>query len=151
MKSDIPGVYFFPLNKFEDERGFLTELFRNDELEPENQPVMAYLSETKPGVVRGPHEHLNQCDLFCFVGPGNFDLYLWEKDDKKNEIHESLGENNRWAVTVPPGVVHGYKCVSEKPGMVINCASTLYKGAGKKYPVDEIRHEQDPNSPYKIL
>jgi dTDP-4-dehydrorhamnose 3,5-epimerase-like enzyme len=52
------------IRKFEDDRGWLTELFRHDELAPEFFPVMAYISSTLPGVTRGPHEHVDQADLF---------------------------------------------------------------------------------------
>ena len=48
---------------------WLAEVFRLDEIEPEFAPAMAYVSMTAPGVVRGPHQHREQADLFCFVGP----------------------------------------------------------------------------------
>ena len=75
------------LKKNQDERGFLTELFRADELD--YQPVMSYASFTKPGVIRGPHEHVYQSDCFVFFGPGSFALHLW---DRRNNS-ETKGEN----------------------------------------------------------
>jgi len=57
MKSILPGVVLIPLSKYADERGWLMELFRNDWLYEHNFPEMVYVSETFPGVVRGPHEH----------------------------------------------------------------------------------------------
>jgi dTDP-4-dehydrorhamnose 3,5-epimerase len=53
-------------------------------------------------------------------------------------------------VIVPPGVVHGYKCVSEVDAYSINLPDKLFKGEGKKEEVDEIRWEDDKNSPYQI-
>ena len=50
-------------------------------------------------------------------------------------------------VTIPPGVVH--KNVGDQPGWVFNGPNRLYR-ARKKHPVDEIRHELDPESPYKV-
>jgi len=148
----IQGVIVKKLNKFEDERGWLMEIFRTDELK--YQPVMSYVSVTKPGVVRGPHEHANQSDLFVFLGPGNFELHLWDnrKDSATNGEYVKIeaGENNPVAVIVPPGVVHGYKCVSEIDAWCINLPDKLYKGEDKKEEVDEIRWEKDINSPYKI-
>ena len=44
-------------------------------------------------------------------------------------------------VVVPPGVVHSYRNLSERPGLVFNFPNRLYGGTGKCYPVDEIRHE----------
>src|ERR1700733_13368490 len=78
----IDGVLWRPLGKFQDGRGWLCELFRHDELAPAFHPAMAYISETLPGVARGPHEHVDQADCFCFVGPSNFKVYLWDRREK---------------------------------------------------------------------
>lgn len=146
------GVIIKKLEKFTDDRGWLTEIFRNDELS--FHPVMAYVSATQPGVARGPHEHRAQSDFFVFVGPGNFQLYLWDnrKDSetyRKMEVLE-VGENTPMAILVPPGIVHGYKCVSEIPAYSINLPDKLYKGKDKSEEVDEIRWEKDVNSPFKL-
>jgi len=138
MKSNIEGVVVCPIEKYEDDRGWLTELFRRDCLEFYHFPAMAYVSMTKPGVTRGPHEHKHQTDLFVFIGPGNFQLYLW--GDKGLEVWH-LGESCPAAVVVPPGVVHAYKNVSLGDGWVFNAPNQLYGGPGKRYPVDEVRHE----------
>lgn len=148
----IEGVIIKPLQKFTDERGWLAEVWRSDELD--YQPAMAYVSLTEPGVVRGPHEHQAQSDGFVFAGPGNFQLYLWEnrKGKANYRVMESLevGENNPVLVIVPPGVAHAYKCTSSVTAHSINLADKLYRGVGKKEEVDEIRWEKDPNSPFKI-
>jgi len=143
----IKDVVIKNLQKNEDERGWLTEIFRSDDLGG-YKPVMSYVSSTKPGVVRGPHEHEFQSDCFVFLGPGNFELYLWDK--KGEEMQMEVGENNPTLVIVPPGVVHGYKCIGDKDAWSINLPNKLYKGENKSEEVDEIRWEKDPNSPYKI-
>lgn len=149
----IEGVKISKIEKFSDERGWLGEIFRNDELD--YKPVMSYISFTKPGVVRGPHEHKVQSDFFVFVGPGDFELYLWDAREgsstKGENIKLTVGESNPVSVLVPPGVVHGYKCISKIDALSINLPDKLYKGEGKKEEVDEIRWEKDPNSPFKIL
>jgi dTDP-4-dehydrorhamnose 3,5-epimerase len=147
MKSTIEGVVVYPINKHEDDRGWLAELFRHDCLEVFNFPAMAYVSMTKPGVTRGPHEHKNQTDLFAFLGPGTFELYLWGHG--KKEVW-GLGENRPAAVIVPPGVVHAYRNVSWVDGWVFNAPNRLYGGPGKLYPVDEIRHEEATDGEYHI-
>ena len=147
------------LNKFKDNRGWLAEFWRNDEMK-NFKPAMAYVSLTKPGMARGPHEHVYQSDCFIFVGPGSFHLHLWDarvtthrhgpsKTAKQYEVLR-VGEKNPTLVIVPPGVVHGYKCVSKTDGYVINMPDKLYCGEGKKDEVDEIRWEDNPESPYKI-
>ena len=150
----IKDVKIIELKKNKDERGWLIEIFRNDELEKEFLPAMSYVSMTKPGVKRGPHEHKEQADLFVFIGPGTFELHLW--DNRKDSetageyFKEKFGEDRPAAVIVPPGVVHGYKNVSDKQAWCINLPNKLYAGEGKKEEVDEIRHEEDNESGFRI-
>jgi len=149
----LKDVIIKKINKYEDERGWLIEIFRSDELSG-FVPAMSYVSLTKPGVARGPHEHVYQSDCFVFLGPGSFRLYLWDRRPNSETCGQSLeievGEINPSLVIVPPGVVHGYKCISEVAAMSINLPDKLYKGDGKKEEIDEIRWEQDLESPYKI-
>jgi len=149
----MQGVVIKKLEKHKDERGWLAEIYRSDEFD--FKPTMSYVSSTKNGVVRGPHEHKFQSDCFVFVGPGNFELHLWdnrENGETKGEyLKIEVGENNPTMVIVPPGVVHGYKCVSEADACCINLPDKLYKGEGKKEEADEIRWEKDSNSPFKIV
>lgn len=153
-EGPIDDVILRPLKTYNDPRGWLVELFRNDELPPVYRPVMAYISETLPGVVRGPHEHYEQADYFAFIGPGDFRLTLWDARPKSatfgNKVVVVVGESNRYVAIVPPGVVHAYQNISDHSGWVFNCPNALYAGEGRKQKVDEIRHETDPNSPYHL-
>jgi dTDP-4-dehydrorhamnose 3,5-epimerase len=143
--GEIKGVVVRKLKKFFDERGWLTELFRQDELDQEFLPAMAYISSTNPGITRGPHEHWDQADYFCFIGPSNFKLRVWDnrKDSETFGVVMTMvvGEDDPAAVLIPAGVVHGYQNVGNVDGIVINCPNRLYAGAGRKEKVDEIRHE----------
>lgn len=152
--GQIDGIILRPLKKFHDARGWLCELFRHDELPAEYHPVMAYASVTEPGVARGPHEHVEQSDCFCFFGPSNFKLYLWD-NRKGSKTHGQFqtavcGADQPMLAIIPPGVVHAYKNVGREPGLVFNCPNQLYKGHGKKEPVDEIRHEEVKDSPFRL-
>lgn len=152
MDNKIEGVTIKKLQKFTDERGWLTEIYRDDEVE--YRPAMSYISVTKPGVARGPHEHKEQSDCFVFVGPGDFRLYLWDNRDdsatKGMEMRIRVGENNPTMVIIPPGVVHGYKCISKIDAYCVNLPDRLYRGKGKTEEVDEVRWEEDKNSPFLI-
>jgi dTDP-4-dehydrorhamnose 3,5-epimerase len=152
--GSINGVIWKPLRKYQDGRGWLCELFRHDEVPAEFHPVMAYISMTEAGVARGPHEHADQADFFCFLGPSNFKVYLWDIRPKSatHLAHqvEVVGANNPMALIVPPGVVHAYKNIGAEPGLVFNCPNRLYKGVGRKEPVDEIRHEEDKATLFKL-
>jgi dTDP-4-dehydrorhamnose 3,5-epimerase len=152
LDGPIDDVIVRPLKRFADQRGWLIELFRDDELDEQHLPAMAYVSETLPGVARGPHEHVDQTDYFAFVGPGDFRLYLWDTREGSatcgNRQVLLAGQSNPTAVIVPPGVVHAYRNVSDRPGWVFNAPNRLYACEGKKQPVDEIRHEDVPGSPF---
>jgi len=145
----VDGLEVRELAIYEDQRGWLGEIIRVDETNL--KPLMAYLSMTIPGTIRGPHEHREQTDYFCFLG--RFRLYLW--DNRKTSV--TYQENRIIEISdipttaiVPPGIVHAYKNISSSNGLVINLPDKLYKGRGKAEAVDEIRYENDLSSPFRI-
>jgi dTDP-4-dehydrorhamnose 3,5-epimerase len=152
--GDIADVVVRDLKVHSDPRGWLIEIFREDEIDPRYRPVMEYISMTEPGVARGPHEHADQADFFAFIGPSTFRIYLW--DNRKGSPtyrHRTLllaGEGLPRTVVIPPGVVHAYKNIGEKAGMVVNLPNRLFAGPGRKEKVDETRHENDPHSIFVI-
>ena len=154
-KGQIEGVITKKLTKHLDYRGFLCETFRRDELPSDLNPVMSYISFTEPGIARGPHEHREQTDIFAFVGPANFKLKLWDNRNSSstymNWMEIYAGKDNLLLVVIPPGVVHGYKNISvAESGMVLNYPDRLFMGKGRKEEVDEVRHEDDPKSPFQM-
>ncbi len=150
----IHDVIIGDLTKYQDKRGWLMELFRNDNISEEFSPEMGYISQTEPGIARGPHEHKYQADFFCFIGPSTFRIYLWDarRDSRTfgNKMIFEAGENKAQSVIVPAGVVHAYRNAGKIPGWVINLPNKLYAGEKRKEPVDEIRHEDDVNSDFKL-
>lgn len=150
IEQAINDVVVYPLKKFADERGWLAELFRHDQIDAEFYPAMSYLSFTKPGITRGPHEHIDQADLFCFIGPSVFKLRLWDNRENSSTYRSMMtlfpGADNAQAVIVPKGVVHAYKNIGPEDGMVINCPNRLYKGENYGDEIDEVRHEDDPGT-----
>lgn len=154
MDCPIDGVRVRPLKRYQDARGWLIELFRSDELEAEFTPAMCYVSMTLPGVARGPHEHVDQADLFCFFGPSTFRLYLWDNREgspvyRKRFMYE-IGEENPAVVLVPKGVVHAYKNIGAHEGLVYNAPNLLYAGENRTEPVDEIRHEERADALFRL-
>ncbi len=146
----IHDVVVKDMVKYLDERGWLTELYRSDEVSPAYLPVMAYISTTLPSVARGPHEHVAQADYFAFLGPSNFKVYLWDnrKDSPTFMVRQIVyaGEDSPRTLIIPPGIVHAYRNVGVHPGMVVNLPNTLFAGKGRRDPVDEVRHENDPGT-----
>jgi dTDP-4-dehydrorhamnose 3,5-epimerase len=150
----LPGVRVEALPVYKDPRGSLHELFRADEIPAGFEAVMACSSWSHPGVARGPHQHVGQDDYFTFAGPSNFTVYLW--DDRPGSAKEAkgwfiqTGEPAPSRIYVPRGVVHAYRNTGTVPGLVVTASNLLFKGEGRRDPVDEIRHELNPNSPYQL-
>jgi dTDP-4-dehydrorhamnose 3,5-epimerase len=153
-RGAIGGVVVRDLRKFLDDRGWLAELFRHDELAEEFYPTMTYISSTEPRVTRGPHEHVDQADLFCFLGPSNFKMRLWDNREDSETYRRVMtlfvGADNPKSVLVPKGVVHAYRNIGTVPGIVINSPNRLYMGEGRRAEIDEIRHEDDPDTIFRI-
>jgi len=150
----IEGIIWKPLSMYRDPRGWLCELFRHDEMPEEYHPVMCYISMTEVGIARGPHEQIDQADYFAFIGPSNFKVYLWDARQSSptygtKEV-KIVGTDMPMALIVPKGVVHAYKNVGDVQGIVFNAPNRLYRGVGKKEPVDEIRHEEHSDSLYRM-
>ncbi len=143
LETILPGVIARPLKRHADARGWLIELYRDDELPEGFAPTMGYLSLTLPGVARGPHEHRDQSDGFVFLS-GVFEITLWENRPGRERVKQvfTAGEANPLFLVVPPGVVHAYRNVGPNDATVLNFPDRLYAGPGKKEPVDEIRHEE---------
>jgi dTDP-4-dehydrorhamnose 3,5-epimerase len=149
----IQDVIVRNLTKFIDDRGWLSELFRADEIPAELYPAMGYVSMTAPGVMRGPHEHADQADCFAFLGPSNFKIFLWDnRTSSPTYMTRQIvfaGADAPRSLVIPRGIVHAYRNIGEGQGMVLNFPNRLYAGEGKKNPVDEIRHEIDPASIFR--
>ena len=97
---------------------------------------------------------MEQTDYFCFIGPSNFKLVLWDNRKGSGSYGSKMvvfvGEDNPASVIIPEGVVHAYKNVGSKDGAVMNFPNRLFMGEGKKSKIDEIRHEDDPGSAFKV-
>lgn len=145
----MEGLEIRELPVHKDQRGWLAEIIRDDETA--FRPVMSYLSMTRPGLLRGPHEHREQVDFFCFIG--KFRLYIWDnRNDSPTYLEKKIIDTKGvpTVAIVPAGVVHAYKNIDSSDGLVINMPDRLFMGKGKAEPVDEIRHEDDPSSPFRI-
>ncbi|KAA3605436.1 MAG: dTDP-4-dehydrorhamnose 3,5-epimerase [Planctomycetota bacterium] len=154
LDGPIEGVVVRPLRPHQDSRGWLAEVFRQDEMDGLTDPAMAYVSVTLPGVTRGPHEHREQADLFAFAGPGEFQIVLWDarpnSPTRNRRMVEYGGRHRPTLVYVPAGVVHAYRSLGPEEGWVWNFPDRLYRGRDRCETVDEIRHEDQSDSPFQM-
>jgi dTDP-4-dehydrorhamnose 3,5-epimerase len=106
----MDGVWLRPLEMHVDDRGSVTELFRDSwKLGPEL--VQWNLVSSRAGIVRGVHFHLIRHDFLCVVSGrasvGLYDVRRSSTTYKKRLLVEMTGEKLS-AITIPPGVVHGF-------------------------------------------
>ena len=124
----IDGVRIKPLRVVADERGWLTEVLREDD-ELFTRFGQVYVSATYPGVVKAWHYHQRQTDNFaCIAGMVKLVLIdTREGSPTRDTINELfLGVQNPVLVQVPKLVYHGWKCISVEPSIVINVPDRPY-------------------------
>lgn len=143
-KNLIHGVRTKRLNVFADERGRLMEMLRSDD-EIFLRFGQVYMTTAYPGVVKAWHYHKLQTDHFVCVR-GMMKVVLFDpRDDSptKGQVNEFfIGDHNPLLVQIPPGVYHGFKCISEHEATVINTVTELYNySTPDEYRLDP--HEND--------
>jgi dTDP-4-dehydrorhamnose 3,5-epimerase-like enzyme len=106
----IEGLLRFPLQRFEDERGWFVELRRDSVLpRPMKQTNLVF---SRRGVIRALHYHeRGQDDLFvCIQGMARVVLL----DRRTGETYtEDIGEDNPVALYVPGQHAHGYEALTD--------------------------------------
>jgi dTDP-4-dehydrorhamnose 3,5-epimerase-like enzyme len=106
----IEGLLRFPLQRFEDERGWFVELRRDSVLpRPMKQTNLVF---SRQGVIRALHYHeRGQDDLFvCIQGMARVVLL----DRRSGETYtEDIGEDNPVALYVPGQHAHGYEALTD--------------------------------------
>jgi dTDP-4-dehydrorhamnose 3,5-epimerase len=106
----IDGVRLIPLQRFEDERGWFTELMRASQLPlPVRQSNLVW---SRKGVIRGLHYHeRGQCDLFACL-QGMVRVVVLDRESGET-FTEDIGDENRAAVWIPGHHAHGYEALTD--------------------------------------
>ncbi len=124
-KSNINGVIIKQLRKIPDERGAIYPMLRNNDAEFK-QFGEIYFSIVNPQAIKGWHLH-KIMTLNYVVVSGMIKLVLYDgrpKSSTKGVLQEIfMGDDNYVLVTVPPGVVNGFKGISVQKSIVANCAT----------------------------
>ncbi len=127
----IDGVAVKPLRVIPDDRGHRMEVLRCDDPLFERFGQV-YVTTAYPGVVKAWHQHSRQTDFLAVVaGMAKIALCDGRQDSPtRGEVNEFyVGIHNPALVRVPPGVWHGFKCVSETECVVMNVPSEPYSHA----------------------
>jgi dTDP-4-dehydrorhamnose 3,5-epimerase len=106
----IDGVQVIPLNRFEDERGWFSELMRASALPKSVR--QSNLVFSRRGVIRGLHYHeRGQDDLFACVS-GMVRVVVLDRESGET-FTEDIGDHNPVAVYVPGHHGHGYEALTD--------------------------------------
>jgi dTDP-4-dehydrorhamnose 3,5-epimerase len=106
----IEGLLRIPLQRFEDERGWFTELMRVGVLpKPVRQSNLVF---SRRGVVRGLHFHeRGQDDLFACVR-GMVRVVVLDRVSGET-FTEDIGDENPVAIYIPGINAHGYEALTD--------------------------------------
>jgi dTDP-4-dehydrorhamnose 3,5-epimerase len=124
----IDGVFKKDLKVIADDRGRLMEMMRCDD------PFFSrfgqvYMTTNYPQVVKAWHYHKKQTDNVCCV-KGMIKLVLYDgrtESPTKGEISEFfIGDFNPALISIPPGIHHGWKCISKEESLVISIPTEPY-------------------------
>ena len=143
----IEGIVVKEIKRFFDERGFFSELLRDDwkDLIFDDQLKQVNLSFSYPGVVRAWHRHIKgQIDYFvCITGAIKVCAYDDREDSKTNgELDEIILSEDKLEIARVPGILwHGYKALGTEPIKMLYCVNHLYK---YETPDEERRPWNDP-------
>ena len=113
MTIDIPGVLYQPIDRYPDERGFFTEVFRSRTAPAEL--VQANHSHSKANVVRGLHYHRNQADLW-YVAGGRIRAAMADlrtRIDTPATATIDMSFEHPATLYIPPGVAHGFAALTD--------------------------------------
>jgi dTDP-4-dehydrorhamnose 3,5-epimerase len=104
------GIVRIPLQRYEDERGWLMEIRRESALpKPTRQTNVSF---SRAGVIRGLHYHeRGQDDLFCCLRGTARVVVL---DRTSGEVFtEDIGEDNPVALYIPGRHAHGFEALTD--------------------------------------
>lgn len=126
--KNIEGVQTKRLNIIPDKRGRLMEILRCDDVLYKGFGQV-YITTVLPGVVKAWHYHKKQTDSMTCVS-GMVILALYDNREgsvTKGTISEyCIGVYNPLLVQIPPGILHGLKCIGKEESIVINVPDMLY-------------------------
>jgi dTDP-4-dehydrorhamnose 3,5-epimerase len=106
----VDGVLRFPLQRFEDERGWFVQLQRASALP--KRMVQTNVSFSRAGVIRGLHYHeRGQDDLFaCLQGTAR--VVVLDRETGAS-FTEDIGDDNPVAIYVPGRHAHGFEALTD--------------------------------------
>ena len=140
----IPDVLLTPLKIIRDERGSVMHMMRADAPYFKSFGEI-YFSTVNPGVTKAWKLHASAVGNVAVID-GRLKFVLCDRREtspSKGTIMEvELGLENYQLLTIPPGIVYGWKNAEDKPAMLANCSSELWRAdESKNLPADAIPYQ----------
>ncbi|MCI5046841.1 MAG: dTDP-4-dehydrorhamnose 3,5-epimerase [Aquisalinus sp.] len=127
-KLDIPDVLLFSPKRFEDDRGFFSETFRQTWIDDQHIPIRFvqdnHARSTQAGVVRGLHFQYGkatQSKLIRVIKGAIFDVVVDIRHGSPTfgkHVSAILSEENWQQLFVPHGFAHGYCTLNEETEVI---------------------------------
>lgn len=127
--ANIDGVSIKQIKKHCDDRGFICEVYRDDEDHMPPPCRQTTFTVTHPGVVKAFHWHKKQWDYwFVLNGMARIVLHDMREDSPTKGVTQVIvaGVHNPVAVAIPPKVAHGYQVLGNEPVMLFYHTSEVY-------------------------
>ena len=123
----LEGVKIHDIKKFPDERGFFTEILRQDwkDFLGEEWIAQANLSYSYPSIIRAWHRHLQgQIDYFIAVKGA---MKICAYDEKTKQLDEIIASEHKLQIVRIPGHYwHGTKTIGNEPSLTVYFVTKLY-------------------------
>ena len=121
----IEDVIITKFKKIPDERGSIYHMLRRDDKHFIEFGEI-YFSLAYPGVIKGWHEHTKQIQNYAVID-GMIKLVLFDNRENSKTYKELkeifIGDLNYSLVTIPTGIIMGYKCIGNKTSILANCST----------------------------
>lgn len=144
---EIPGVFAVDVEPREDERGFFTRAFCEDELVSHglvSRMVQANLSFNHvAGTLRGMHlqvEPHGEAKLVRVIHGAIYDVAVDMRPDSPTylaHVGVELSAQNRRALYVPPGFVHGYQTLTDGAEVLYQVSERYAPGFERGFRYDD--------------
>ena len=123
-KSKINGIEIVKLNQIVDAKGSVLHMIKSSSPEFKNFGE-CYISEINYNSIKGWKLHSKQTQNIS-VPSGKIKMVLYDSREDSLSFNQlikiTIGRpNNYFRITIPPGIIYGFKCISSPNALLVNC------------------------------
>ena len=123
-KSKINGIKIVKLNQIVDAKGSVLHMIKSSSPEFKNFGE-CYISEINYNSIKGWKLHSKQTQNIS-VPSGKIKMVLYDYREDSSSFNQLIEINlgrpdNYFRITIPPGVIYGFKCLSSPNALLVNC------------------------------